>query len=249
MDPRIRERRVAVQRDQGRRRLRLLIAGASVLGVVAAVYATARSPLLDVDTIRVRGADNTLPAAVARAGGLHRHPQLVDIDPPVVARRIEELPWIQRATVVRRWPGTVEVSVLERSPLAAMPAEGGGWAMVDATGRVLEQAGEAPAGMPTVTAPAGAPEPGREVSTSTRGALVVLESMPGSLSARITSVAVDDGGELQLHLDGAPPVRFGPVTSVRSKLVAVATLLSRTNLKGVTGIDVRVPTAPVLTRT
>jgi cell division protein FtsQ len=249
MDPRIRERRVAVKRDEGRRRLRLLVAGASVLAVVAVVYAVVRSPLLDVDTIRVRGASNTPPAEVARAGGLDRHPQLVDLDHAKVAARIETLPWVQRATVVRRWPGTVEVTLLERTPLAAVPGDGGGWAMVDATGRVLEVDGEAPAGMPTITAPVAAPPPGSRVSTSTRGALLVLESMPGSLTTRITGIEVDDQGELKLRFEGAPPVRFGPPTSVRPKLVAVATLLSRTNLKGATGVDVRVPTAPVLTRT
>jgi cell division protein FtsQ len=248
MDPRIRERRVAVKRDEGRRRLRLLVAAAGALAVVAVAYAVVRSPLLDVDTIRVRGASNTPPAEVARAGGLDRHPQLVDLDSAKVAARIQALPWVQRATVVRRWPGTVEVTLLERTPLAAVPGEGG-WAMVDSTGRVLEVAGEAPAGMPTITTPVAAPAPGSRVSTSTRGALLVLESLPGSLTTRITAIDVDDQGDLQLKLDGAPPVRFGPPTSVRPKLVAVATLLSRTNLRGVTGVDVRVPTAPVLTRT
>lgn len=249
MDPRIRERRVAVQRDEGRRRLRFVVAATVVLGVGAIGYAIVRSPVLDVDTIRVRGAASTTPAAVARAGGLHDHPQLVDLDTKVVARRIERLPWVQRATVVRRWPATVEVTLFERSPLAVMPADGGGFAMVDVTGRVLEFVGEAPAGMPTITAPVGAPPPGSRVPAATRGALVVLESMPGSLSTRVTGVDVDASGELRLRFDGAPTVRFGAPTSVRAKLVATATLLSRTNLKGVTGIDVRVPTAPVLTRT
>ncbi|MEA3078322.1 MAG: cell division protein FtsQ [Actinomycetota bacterium] len=248
MDPRIRERRVAVKRDEGRRRLRLLMAGVGALAVGAVVYAVLRSPLLDVDTIRVRGAANTTPAEVATAGGLDRHPQLVDLDSAKVATRIESLPWVQRATVARRWPGTVEVTLLERTPLAAVPGDGG-WAMVDATGRVLEVAAEAPAGMPTITTPVAAPPPGSRVSTSTRGGLLVLQSLPGSLTTRILGIDVDDQGGLQLRLDGAPTVRFGPPTSVRPKLVAVATLLSRTNLRGVTSVDVRVPTAPVLTRT
>jgi len=45
-----------------------------------------------------------------------------------------------------------------------------------------------------------------------------------------------------------PTVQFGPAAQVRAKLVALSTLLTRANLKGVRAIDVRAPTAPVLTR-
>jgi hypothetical protein len=45
-----------------------------------------------------------------------------------------------------------------------------------------------------------------------------------------------------------PTVKFGRAEQVRAKLVALSTLVARTDLKGVRAIDVRVPTAPVLTR-
>jgi len=248
MDPRIRERRVAVRRDVGRRRLRIVVALSSTLVVASGAYAVTRSALLDVDTIRVRGTTNSTPQAIASAAGLDRHPQMLDADPARLATRIESVPWVQQATVARRWPGTVEVTVVERTPLAAMPSAFGGWAVVDATGRVLDAAPAAPAGMPTLSAPDGAPAPGGRVPATARAGLTILESLPASLSARVTGVRVDGGGDLVVAIDKAPLVQFGPATAIRAKLVAVATLLARTNLRGVTGIDVRVPTAPVLTR-
>jgi len=190
--------------------------------------------------------------AVAAAGHLNHHPQLVDVDPTRTASRIERLPWVERATVVRHWPATVEVTVVERTAVVAVPSAAGGWAAVDGSGRVLEAAAAAPAGLVTVT-PAGtvaaAPAPGARVGAGIRAAVGVVEALPSTLSGRVTTVRVlADDGQLELVLDAGAVVSFGRPEDVRAKLVALTTLVERTNLKGVRTIDVRVPTAPVLTR-
>jgi cell division protein FtsQ len=248
MDPRIRERRVAVRRDEGRRRLRVLLALAAAVALAGAGYGVTRSPLLDVDHVRIRGTVNTTPEAIAAAGGLDAHPQLLDVDPTAAAERIERLPWVERATVVRHWPAAVEVTVLERTPLVAMAAAGGGWASVDGTGRVLDHAEQPAPGLIRIESPAPAPVAGERVDPGVRGAVAVVEALPASLSGRVTTVRVDPTGALDVVLDGGPLVQFGAATEVRAKLVALTTLLERTNLRGVRTIDVRVPTAPVLTR-
>lgn len=248
MDPRIRERRVAVRRDEGRRRLRLLLAGAAVAGTLALAYGATRSPLLDVDRVRVGGAVRTSAAELRAAGGLDGRPQLADVDPEVVAARLERLPWVQEAHVVRHWPATVDISVVERAAVATVPAAGGGAALVDLSGRVLAVEPEAPAGLVQVAGPP-APTPGAQVPRAVRASLAVLDALPPSLSARVNGLTIAEDGTLDLHAVGLPVVRFGPPEQVRPKLVALATLVARTDLRGVQAIDVRVPTAPVLTRT
>ena len=247
MDPRIRERRVAVLRDAGRRRLRLVIVGLSAVGLVAVAYGLTRSPVLDVDEVRVLGAARTTAAQIEEAGGLDDHPQLADVEPEVVAARLAALPWVAQAKVVRHWPGTVEVTLVERTPLATIPAASGGWALVDDTGRVLEAMPEPAPGMVQVHA-APAPAPGQHVRRETLGALSVLDALPPSLSERVNGLTVADDGALDVHAVGLPVIHFGRPTAVRAKLVALTTLVARTNLKGASAIDVRVPTAPVLTR-
>ena len=247
MDPRIRERRVAVLRDAGRRRLRLVLAGVGVAAVVAVAYGLTRSPVFDVDEVRVLGAARTTPAEIEKAGGLAHGPQLADVEPAVVAARLARLPWVQEAKVVRHWPGTVEVTLLERTPLATVPAAAGGWAVVDDTGRVLETTPEPLPGMVQVNA-APAAGPGEHVAPSTLGALGVLDLLPPSLIERVNGLTVSEEGLIDVHAQGLPIIHFGPPTAVRAKLVALTTLVARTNLKGVKAIDVRVPTAPVLTR-
>ena len=247
MDPRIRERRVAIRRDEGRRRLHLLLGAGAVLAAIAASWGVTRSPLLDVDSVRVRGAATTSLDDIRRASGLDAKPQLADVDPDVVAARVERLPWVQEAQVERHWPGTVEVTLLERTPLAAVPSAAGGWALVDRTGRVLGAAPEPPPGMVQVAA-APAPPPGEEVGAHVRSSLSVLEILPPLLSDRVNGLTVADDGTLDVHAVDLPVIHFGPPTQVRPKLVALATLVARANLQGVKAIDVRVPTAPVLTR-
>ena len=247
MDPRIRERRVAVQRDLGRRRLRLVLGALGVIGAVAFAFGLTRSPVFDVDEVRVLGAARTTAAEIEEAGGLAGSPQLADVKPAVVSARLAKLPWVQEAKVVRHWPGTVEVTLLERTPLATVPAAAGGWAVVDDTGRVLETTPEPQPGMVQVNA-VGAPAPGERVPPSTLGALGVLDALPPSLIERVNGLTVSAEGVIDVHAQGLPIIHFGPPTAVRAKLVALTTLVARTNLKGVRAIDVRVPTAPVLTR-
>jgi cell division protein FtsQ len=247
MDPRIRERRIAVARDAGRRRLRLVAAGSSALVVLGAAYGITRTPVFDVDEVRVLGAAQTPTADIVRAGRLDDHPQLADVEPADVVERLERLPWVQDARVVRHWPGTVEVTLVERTPMATLPAAAGGWALVDDTGRVLATTPEPGPGLVQL-ATTPAPAPGEHVPVETLGGLAVLDALPPSLSERVNGLTIAADGVLDVHAVGLPIIHFGPPTAVRAKLVALTTLVARTNLKGVSAIDVRVPTAPVLTR-
>ena len=51
VDPRLRDRRAAVAREAGRRRLRRLVIGAAIVGLLVGAYGLVRSPLLDVDPV------------------------------------------------------------------------------------------------------------------------------------------------------------------------------------------------------
>ena len=72
IDPRIQARRIEVQRGVGRRRLQRLVDVGLVLAVAAGFALALRSPLLDVDAVRVAGAERTARRGGARAGGHRR---------------------------------------------------------------------------------------------------------------------------------------------------------------------------------
>jgi cell division protein FtsQ len=260
------ERRTAESRER-RRRAQLLLVG---LAVVAAVVGVLLSPLLGVHHIRVRGGVHTLPADVIAASHLGPSDPLVRISTRSVEKRIEALPWVERANVVRQWPRGVRITVTERRPAAVAPCAEGA-CLVDKTGRVLARAaagGTAPAGppaagdaldpgdLPVITDVVAAGALGTTMPAAARPALAVALALPEALRPMVA--AVRGNGtlvELVLRLPGRERnpaiVRLGDTRRLGEKLTAAATVLTKLGPSGVVGLnvlDVRVPDAPALTR-
>ena len=239
-----------MRREEGRRRLRVVVATLVVAGAAAIAAGLTRSPALDLDYVDVRGVEHTSRVELLRATGLSGHPLMVEIDTGRVVRRAEALPWVLTARAHRRWPGTVRVEITERVPVAVIPVKGGErWALVDPTGRVLDLSPEKPAGFPAIGNLGPVGPPGTSVAHQAAAALKVSARLPSALRARVADVATGAGGEVELQL--TPPggvVRLGPPEALNLKFAALATLLERADLARVEYIDVRVPKAPVLTR-
>lgn len=249
MDPRIRQRRLDVRRDQGRHRLRLLVGSVSVAALVVVAVGATRSPLFDVDYVDVRGAEQTARLEVVGAGRLDDHPAMLDVDTATVARRVEALPWVLDARARRQWPGTVRIDIVERRPVAVVPAGEGIWAVADAEGRVLAAGPEKPPDLPVVGNQPPAGRPGTWLAPSAVPSLRVAAALVPELRARVADVATTPGGEVELQL--VPPggvVKLGPSVDLTLKLDVLATVLGRADLDRVAVIDVRVPRAPALTR-
>ncbi|PLS75177.1 MAG: hypothetical protein CYG61_08750, partial [Actinobacteria bacterium] len=250
IDPRIRQRWVEVRREEGRRRLRVVLATLGVAGLLAAGAGLTRSPVLDVDYVDVRGAEQTPRRLLLRATGLSGHPLMVEVDTDRVVRRAEALAWVKKATVRRLWPGTVRIDVTERVPAAVVPVDGGRrWALTDATGRILGVGAAKPAGLPVIANVADVGAPGSSIGADAAAALRVAASLPPPLRSRVADVATTPGGEVELQLVArGGVVRLGPPEGLGLKFNALATLLEKADLDNVGVIDVRVPRAPVLTR-
>lgn len=247
IDPRIRARRIAVRRAEGRRRLRILVIAGGLFAVLVVGALMTRTPLLDVDRVAVAGAERTPVAAVIEAAGVaHGHP-LLDVDLDAVAGRVDDLPWVATAEAVRHWPGTVVVRIEERRPVAMAPVDEGEWAVLSADGRVMEIVAEAPVGLvPLVAVP---PVTGGDaLEPATVDALAVARLLPSSLATRVLGVAPVGDGQVELRLDPSGVVRLGPPTDVAAKLVAADAVLAQAPANCIAVVDVRVPDAPVLTQ-
>jgi len=246
IDPRIRQRRITVRRHQGRRRLHRLAMTVLLVVLVAAAVAATRSPLLDVDHIEVRGATRASSTAVRAASRVAPGELMVKIDPEIIARRVAAIPWVGDVRVWRRWPATLRIAVSERRPLAQIEAAGGGWVLVDSTGRVLErQAHQAP-GLVVLEGSTPAP-PGAGLGGSYEAALRLARAIPASLAPLVASLT-RPAGEVGIRLAGGGVVRLGGVDRLRSKLVALEALLAQPDRRCFVVIDLGAPTAPALTR-
>jgi cell division protein FtsQ len=214
-----------VQRTEGRKRLhRLSLAGGAIAIVVGLVWLTT-TPLLDVDHIRVRGADHTGEGAVLTALHIDRGDPLLTADISGASRSLAHLPWVATAHVRRSWPGTVEVSIVERTPVAAVAAKKGGWVLVDAGGRQLDVAAEPAVELVRVAGLPLVPAPGVLAGPTYDGALALAAAIPKTLRGAIQSVWPKRDGSVDAIAvvagGGQATVRFGAADQLDAKLVAL----------------------------
>ena len=244
MDPRIRERRVEVQRARGRRRLRRLVIAAGAAAVVAVGYLALRSPFLDVDRIEVAGAEHTGADAIRAASGVHGGDALAFVDTGAVEARLERLPWVADATATRVFPGTVRVTVREHAPVAYVRDEGA-IVVLAADGRVLGRVAELPAGLVEVRGLRRVPADAQIVTPSEPAAVVAR--LPEALRTRVRVVEAAGGG-VQLQLDGGGVVRLGSSDDLDAKAAAAIAVLDEPDTTPFAYLDVAVPQSPVLRR-
>jgi cell division protein FtsQ len=236
-----------VRRWEGRRRLRFLLAGLAVAILSVGAWLAVRSPLLDLDTVRVEGATRTSSAAIAEAAGLMPGLAMLDLDETLVRQRIEALPWVAEAEVDRRWPGTVTVTVTERTALVTTQDEAGAWWLLDRSGRVLERTDAQPPGLVAVAGLQVGGGPGSRTARAD-GALEVVAGLSPELAGRVSTVGVTETGEIHVTLNPEGTVRLGPPVDIDAKLRTVETVLASVDLRDLAVLDVRLPASPVLTR-
>ena len=91
---------------------------------------------LTVREIYVEGRVETPKEAILDSLRLERGAPILAFDTVAARRRIEELPWIQKASVERRLPDEVHLKLVERTPLALWQQDGQ-FALIDAEGKVI----------------------------------------------------------------------------------------------------------------
>ncbi len=259
IDPRLQARRRDVRRRQGRQRRRRLAAALGALAVTSTGWGLALSPMLDVDRVVLRGAAVSGDAVLADVAGIDPGQAMATLDLEAAQVALEGSPWVARATVRRSWPGTVVISVSERTPVAAVRVADtttGQWALVDADGRQLRLVAEE--GLPPLVRIEGLPvegRPGAQLGPGLAGALELAGRLSSALPVQPSRISVTPDGELEAVVSagrGGPQVRalLGNGDHLDDKVVALVTVLEQVELKpgpDLSVIDVRVPDAPALT--
>jgi cell division protein FtsQ len=252
IDPRMSARRQAVRLEEDRRRIRRALWLVGVVGVAVLVAVATRTPLLDVDQVEVAGAERITTAdvdAVLAGAGLHAGDPLLEVDLGQARLALEALPGVVEADVQRRWPGTIVVDLVERTPVAAV-AVAGGTALVGADGIVVAVADPASlAGLTGVVPVAGPADLAAGDRYDAAGLLAVAAAVPDVLRPLIAGIGPGEGeGAVELALVDGGVIRLGAADQLATKLVAAATVLTQVDTACLATVDVRVPSAPAVTR-
>ena len=245
MDPRLRARRTEVKRAEGRRRLRILIAAAVLAGLLAGGWGVSRSALLDVDRVTVSGVVGARAGLVRQAADVAEGAPLIDIDPGDLERAVAGLAWVKEARVRRDWPGTVEIQVELRDPVAVAPARAGGRVLVDAGGYVIGPAPLSP-GLPLIAVPFEG-EPGA-VHVAAGPGLAVVAALPADLQVWTRAVVSLPRGRVGLELAGGGTAMLGEPSRLDDKMAAVRSVLFGVDLECVTVIDATMADLTTLVR-
>lgn len=248
MDPRISARRATVLRQQGRRRLYLLVGALVLVLVLVGAWFLLHSPLFSARSITVSGDVHETAAQVVAAAGLATHPPLLDVNGGAAAAAIERLPWVRSASVHVSWPDGVRIALTEETPRLVAAAPGGAWAVLSADGRVLQVApGARPPGLVLLTVPVAPGAAGTTLSSKDAAGLKVATTLPPSFSAQVTAVTVEPGGWVQLSMTTPIVVNIGTASQLTAKYEDVSAVLAGATLHVGDVIDVSVPDAVTVT--
>ena len=132
---------------------------------LGAMIALLNSPLMDIRTITVEGAEVVSSASVRQLVGLKgQHVMTADLD--AARQRVAALTMVKEVSVGRDWPNGVKVVIVERKPWGRWRADNTVWA-IDSEGVILEGVAPSSSG-PIVTQVSALPaiKPGAIVDTT-----------------------------------------------------------------------------------
>ena len=252
VDPRITARRVAVRRAEGRRRLRFLMVALGLVGLAIGAWGLTRTPLLDLDHVRVDGVGAANAAEIEAAAALETGTPMFDLDLGSVERDLTALAWVEGATATRDWPGTILLTVQPRTAVAVVGPVGGDGFLADADAVLMRRTGEEPSSLPRVDI-----EPSVGLGEAEEGAsdgIEVAMALPDDLRSWVEAITIEPGSGdeeramLGLDLVGSARVRLGTVEFVADKLAALRAVLEGADLRCVEVIDVVVADLPTIVR-
>ncbi len=249
VDPRLAARRRDVKRSEGRRRLHTLVALCLITLSSIGALAFLQSSWMAIDVINVEGAERTSPIQVTDASGIVLGEPLVDLDAGEASRQILALPWVASVEVTREWNGVITLNVAERTPAISLPITGspGQFMLIDSTGRQLEAVDGLPYGFIPIEGLAASGQPGQPGPPEAHGVVRLLGLLSPERQLDVSQIVVADRN-LYLDLAAQGRVRLGSDSGLPEKLVSLDTILSTVDLRCLWEIDVRVHTAPAVTR-
>ncbi|GAB2683364.1 cell division protein FtsQ/DivIB [Thalassiella azotivora] len=210
-------------REERRRVLRRVgwVLAASVV-LAAAAWVLLWSPWLAVDEVSVQGTERVAPAEVQQAASSAVGVPLARVDLGAVEDDVRGLVRVLDATVERDWPSGLRVRVVERRPVAVVPAGEGALDVVDGEGVVLESVNEPPAGLPLVQVDVATAGPRTVVE-----AVAVLTAMPPALRGRVTTLSAASRDSVTLELADGSQVVWGSAEDSELKAMVLEVLLQR----------------------
>lgn len=244
--PRIVARREEVADDNQRKRTRRAMVGGVLVLLAVLAWAATRSPLLDVDEVRVLGATELSAETVRGVAGVEPGQPLIGLRMSVAEDELAQLPAIAEASVTRTWGGLVTIEVVERVGVASFVVPDGGL-VVAADGVVLASTAEVDESHPRVLGAMFSADVGDVVPVEVREVLTVAAALPPDLASLTDQIELSVD-RVVLRLRGGAVVDLGDARSLGDKMTAIRTVVDQVDLRCLDELNVAAPLVPVVTR-
>jgi cell division protein FtsQ len=153
-----------------------------------------------VQTISMDGTfQRVTPGQIEKAVAPFAHAGFMSADLDDIQRAVEALPWVDHARVMRRWPGSLHVTVVEQTAAARWDESG----LLNTRGELfVRNATHVPAELPRLSGPQGTESVVAQRFMSAQGRM--LEA-----GLRIAALRLDERGAWEMDLDSGVTVRLG----------------------------------------
>ncbi len=235
---RFRQRRIAVRRAAGRRRLRWFTVVGIVIAAILVVLLLLTSPILSIRSVDVEGNVYTNPATLGEVISDLKGEPILTADVHGAELRLLAIPWVRDVEISTHLPSRVTIQIVEREPLAFYRAVDGFNRVIDRDGRVLDVIEGDPVDYTAIRGTGPNLSAGDFVGQPFLGATQLINALPAELSVRLIAMSVSAEGEVSMTLTNEVEVLFGRPDDFQAKLVGVVNEIKKQGSNKYATIDV-----------
>ena len=223
-----------------KRRINLIAGLSSLVALVFTVVVLTTSPVFSLQTLQLEGVERLSETEVRGHLAPLMGTPLAQVGPDTVAEYLAELPLVRSVETRVDLPGTLVVSVVERTPLGAVQTPSG-FDVVDQAAVVLWSESVKPMSLPVILV-----APDRE-SAPFRAIVRALEVLPPSVLARVDAVTANSQDTVRFSLqDSNHIVLWGSAELSEAKARALPAALVAAGSEGAKLIDLSTPDTVVI---
>ncbi len=230
IEPRMRERRLAVKRARGRKRLIWVGIALALVLIAVAGLAVVGSGLFAVeeDQVVVTGNIYTDPAALQAVIDDLVGTPVLRVDTKAAEDQLRAIPWVEDARVRVAFPHSATIDIREREALTTFQGPDGLFRVLDRQGRVLDLLDMYPLAYVLISGSDPVDlDVGEFAPQGYAAASELAKSLTVSVRGRVDHISVTaDGSDLTLVMNNGMEVRFGEARELITKLVRLETVLA-----------------------
>jgi cell division protein FtsQ len=207
----------------------LIVATLAVIGLAGWIIFV--SPLFGIKQVQITGVGLLTEAEVLQAAAVPLGQPLTRVDTGSIGERVAKLPAAESVEVIRSWPSTLHIKVIERVGVAVVKQDTV-FGVFDRFGVQFISAPAPPVGTVEVILPQNMP-----ADRAMRDALKVIASLTAQLRDQLIRLVVNGPAGIQLLLEKDRMVTWGDAEESDLKAKVATALLTQKGKR----IDVSVP--------